>query len=218
VPIGEQEDWFYRGGVSVNYTQKIWSNLFAQARLSEYLYRYDKFDVLDFDLLNTNIGLFWIEPRLFGITFFANYDMYRLNDGGDWNDELFINHAAIIGAQKQFAITRGLSAYVGGSSSLSAKADPDTNQRHEHSIYGGAVLKMTDELETRLALRQSYYDYDEFARNDWNTIIDLGVAYRPFPYVSVIGGLSYSYNQSNIERFDYQTWNAGAGLRLEVKF
>ena len=63
VPEGEREDWLYRSGATVNYTPHIRGNLFGSASIGQYLYRYDEYDLLDFDLFSAEAGLFYILPK-----------------------------------------------------------------------------------------------------------------------------------------------------------
>ena len=124
-----------------------------------------------------------------------------------------------VGLQKTWRPARGHSYYMGYSSKFSVDADPDLFQRYEHTWFAGYNIKWTANLGTSISYRGSYYDYRNFgSRGDYNHILALNAVYEFNDWASVRGGLSYTWNLSDLDLFDYESGGIGGGVTLQIRF
>jgi|GEM_PF-588748 len=215
----EEEDTFFISGVYGSWTPKIKGNLFGEVSVRQHFYRYDEFDELfDTDIFDVDAGLIYIIPKLGDLAVFARYGYLRLNDGGDFGDELFANQSITIGAQKIFRISRGHKAFLGYTSEFSLDATVDASKRDEHVLFLGYEVKWTERLRTNLIYRGAYYNYDEFGRDDINQQLGIGLSFELTDWAKLSTNLSFTSNDSDIAGLDYEVWNVTGGLALEIQF
>jgi hypothetical protein len=211
----EQNDRFLVATVGLSYQPRIGNQWQFEFTAKQSVFRYEEFDVLDFDSLNIGGGVTYVEPRLWDIAFFGRYNYNRLTDKQE-HSEFFRNHTVNIGFQKAFILTRSHYLYAGYASQF-AFSDPEAAERDEHGIYGGYHLNITRSLESDLFYRIAYFTYHG-DREDLNQILNASLRFNVTKWASLTAFGSFGLNRSNKSIFDYQVFNTGAGLALNFKF
>lgn len=215
-------DWFWIGRVGASYQPRILPNLLGEATVQQQFFRYDEFRNLDFDSMNLGGGLTYIIQELWDIAVFGRYNFNRLTYGrdtlrGEEDDEFFRNHTATFGLQKIFPLSRAHYIYVGHTSQI-AISKPSDLQRNDYSLFAGYNVKLTRDVEAQVGYRFAYLDYNFHGREDLNQTVNVGVTYKPVEWLSLLASLSVGLNNSNQPINDYQVYNAGGGLGVQVKF
>ncbi len=210
-----QNDKFLVSSYGASYQPKIGDKLQLEFTAKQSSFRYDEFDILDFDSLNIGAGATYVIPKIWNIAVFARYNYNRLTDT-EHQREFFRNHTISMGLQKAFVLTRSHYLFAGYASQF-AFSDPELSRRDEHGIYGGYHLNITRSLETDLFYRIAYFNYVG-SRYDINNTLSAALRYNITKWASITASASYGWNRSDQEVFDYEVFNTGGGLSVNVKF
>lgn len=216
-PTGEQRDWYLRYGLAVSYTNRIKGPLFIDLSLQQYLFRYSKFDALDFDLTRFDGGLLVQAPWLSNAFFFARYTLQRITEPG-LGTAFFTNHAADLGVQKVWKISRGQQVFAGVAANLALDTSPGSGARNEYSATLGYSARLTERVTASASYRGSWNDYAEGPRTDWNHIVAAGVTYDATDWLRLGVNASFSHNDSNTSFADYDNFVAGCSIALRLAF
>jgi len=218
VNSGELDDYFYVGGLNAAWQQRIKGRFYADAYAGQHWYRYDDLSELDYEVGDAAVGLLVLLPELANSIFHVHYYYQRITqDIGD--DAIYQTHNLRTGLQKTILIDRLNSFNLGLLASFAMDTDPDILQRHEYAGTLGYNFKITRSLILSLSYRLTYYDYFNFEdRADWFHNAGATLAWRPNEFLELAAGYNYSFNDSNLEAFDYETQLAGPSLALKFKF
>ena len=215
VSAGEQSDSFWGWRSSVNWHPQITSRLMADIGVSQDMFRYNKFEFLDFESFSATAALVWVEPKLLNTAFILQYEFNRLTQDFD---SLMDSHSIRFGAQKIFIINRRNSI----STALIADWDIENNvpalKRNEYIADVAWRFLLTRKLELSLSYRYTWFDYAEVDRSDSFNSVGLNVIYSPKKWVQLYAGASYSFNDSNFDTYDYEAATLGGGLGVRLKF
>jgi hypothetical protein len=214
---GALEDFYLRTGVTTRYTNRLSGNWFLNTALSGHTILYDTFDVLDFLLVKGEAGLVYQAPWLSNTFLSAGYTGYWITQN-DLQTEAFRNHAATLGLQKIWKISRGMQIISGLSSEYSLSAEPVVPQRNEYAGYLGYQLKLTDKLALTASYRAAWLQYPNVERQDWNHVAALSATYSIKDWARVSLTASQAWNQSSVDFFSYENQVAGLGLALTLNF
>jgi hypothetical protein len=213
----EQGDWYLRTGALVSYTNRIEGPFFADISLEQSFFRYNEFDVLDFDLTRFQAGVLVQLPRLSDSFLFCRYRMERITEAG-FGSSLFTEHAIETGLQKVWKISRGQQLFGGIRCAVPIDTDPRGIQRDEYSLSLGYSLRLTERITAGASYRGSSYRYHHEGRADWNHILAAGVTYDAADWLRLGLNFAYTENTSNTSFAEYRSLVPGASLALRIAF
>lgn len=215
VSAGGKSDGFWGWRSSVNWHPRLSSRLIADVGVSQDMFRYNKYGVLDFESFSATAGLVWVEPRLRNTAFILQYEFNRLSQDFDG---LMDSHSIRFGVQKLFIINRRNSI----STSIMGDWDLDNNipqlKRDEYIADVAWRFLLTRKVELSVNYRYTWFDYADVDRADSFHSMGLNMVYTPQKWLQIYAGASYSFNDSNFDVYDYEAANVGGGLGARVKF
>lgn len=219
-PRNTEDDFFFQNSHMLGYTPQLGGGWFLRTAVGLQSFRYDQADLFDFDMLRGEIGPMYAFPRqgtaydplLGDLLLYANYNYYRITEPWEWDDVGFDNHGLGVGAEKTYRITRGQKLILGLGADLSIAANRDEPRRHEYAAGASYVVDWTESLQTSLAYRFAWYDYDTFGREDANQIASLNVEYKVTDWFRINASVSGIFNESNLGAFDYDAFNTGLSI------
>ncbi|GAB4246019.1 MAG: hypothetical protein OHK005_11700 [Candidatus Methylacidiphilales bacterium] len=209
-------DAYVVGQVGALWQPQIVGNLFGELSLRQQFFRYDEFDVLDFNAFNTGAGLFYLLSDFGDILVSLRYNYQRLSPRDSFA-AFYENHSITPGAQKVFPFSRAHYAYVGWNSQISF-TDPNGPQRDEHSLFVGYSANLTRSLVAQAYYRLAYFDYSRGNREDLNQTLSGGLSYNFTDWLSLNGSVAGTFNHSNQPAFDYDSVSVGGGLSMRYRF
>lgn len=215
--VGELDDYFWGGRIGFGYQPRIAKKLFLDIDLQQQLYRYDEFDALDFESMDANVGLVYIEPKLASTVFFAQFNYNRITND-DFGDELMNSVSVRAGAQKTFLIDRRNSIQLSVMGDWDISNDVDQLERNE---YIGDVtwrFKIMRDLVFALNYRYTWMDYQQVDRGDSLNILGASLTWSPRKWIDIYLVSNFSFNNSNIDAFDYDATTLGGGIGVKIKF
>lgn len=210
-----EHDFFLVGDALVSYQRRLTKDLLGDLSVRQSVFRYDRFDELDFESLNIGGGVTYVAHSLWDMAFSIRYNFNRLTDGSK-HDEFFKNHTLTLGAFKTFPLAKAHYLYAGYASTF-GWSDPVAPQRDEHGLYGGYHLNATRSLSADLFYRAAYFDYVN-NRDDINQTVAASLKYEPTKWLNVTLSTSLGFNNSNRNQFDYNVLNGGGTLAASIRF
>ena len=214
-PRGTRSDSFLAANIGAAWRPALSQELLAEISVGSSLFRYDQARELDFQKLSASAGLSWLVPRAQGIIVFGRYDFIEVLDSG--NNELLQDHEFSIGAQKIFVFGRSHS-FTTGLTGTVGLTTPQSQERDQAAIYAAYHLKITRSFEADFLYRYAAQFYGAGDRIDHNQTLSLALSLVANRWMRVAGSISVARNDSNRSPFDYDVFNFGGGLRLEVTF
>lgn len=211
-----EDDAFLVTGFGVSYQHEIGGSLLLTGAVRQQFFRYDEFSVLDFDSFNVSAQLTYILREFYEVAFFVRYN-YNILTQPTLSDEFFNNHTVTFGAQKSFALSRAHYWYTGADAVLSW-ADPSIAGRNEYGFFLGYGAQLTRALNASFFYRFGYFDYEAGGRHDINNSITAALAYTFFEHFTISGSVSSTWNNSNIDVFDYDVVTPGGALQAQLRF
>lgn len=212
-----QSDWYLRTGLAVAYTNRVRGPFFVDFSLEQYFFRYNRFDLLDFDTTHFEAAVLWQTPGRTDAFVFLRYRLERLTEGG-FGSTLLTNHVGEIGVQKVWKISRGQQISAALTADLALDTDPGSGARDEYALSLGYSLRLTERLSAALAYRGAFYAYREGSRKDGNHILSAGLTYEVADWLRL--GLSFAYTRdtSSVAFGDYESVVPGGSLGLHLSF
>jgi len=226
VPRGLLDDAYFFSTLGLDYTLPLSNFLFGRAGIYQSNYRYDEFDILDFDYVNMHAGLifgypvrdtYFFDPIFANSAFTLDYAYYNILESG-YGDTIFDNHSIIVRWDKSVPINRTQRLLLGLSADLSIAADRDDTRRHEFAALLGYEIVWSPKLRTSIVYRPGYYDYFEFGRGDWNHVASMTAAAQLTDWMVLVASVGFTGNQSNLDVFDYDRWDVGGQIGLQIQF
>lgn len=215
--VGELDDWFWGGRIGFGYQPRLAPRLFADFDIQQQIFRYDEFDALDFESLDASAGLLYIVPKLADSVFFTQFNYNRIT-GDNFGDELLNSVSVRAGVQKTFLINRRNSIQLSLMGDWDIYNDVDQLERNE---YIGDVtwrFKIMRDLVFALNYRYSWLDYQKVDRSDSLSIVGASLVWSPKKWLDVYAVSNFSFNDSSLDAFDYETATLGGGLGVKIKF
>lgn len=179
-------------------------------------FRYDRFNVLDFNSVDFGAGLGYHLEKLGGIDLFIRYNFNQLLSAAT-DDTFFKNHTITAGAQKAVPFSQAHYSFF-GVTGQTGFSDPKLAGRSELAAYAGYHLQATRNLEFDLLYRYAYIIYQEIERNDHNQTVSASLRYRITDWFSISASSYAGWNRSDREVFNYDVVNGGGALTLSVQF
>lgn len=211
------QDFFMKYDVAVGYVNRISGPWSMDVTLSQSFFRYDKFDALDFDLTRAGAGIAYQADWLGDASFFLRYNFYELTKAG-FGAQIARIHTLSAGVQKIWKVSQGQQLFLGLASEPSLDATPAVAQRHEHSIFGGWSLRLTDKLTAQLSARVGYHVSAVTDREDWNYVGLASASYALTDWARLGVSGSVSWNESNKSIYTYRNVVAGVFVGLNLTF
>jgi hypothetical protein len=84
--------------------------------------------------------------------------------------------------------------------------------------YAGVNIALLQPLTLQLAYRLRGLSYYQDSRFDYDNTVNASLLFRFKDYVTVRGYVGYVYSNSDTPIFDYETFTAGVGLGLSLRF
>lgn len=215
---GRLGDSFLTSTFGLAYHKALRPALMIDASVRGSLYRYNRFNELDFRSLDPSVSLTWLPPRLENTALYVRYGYNQLTAASDGH-EFFNGHSVAVGAQKVWPLARAHSVIAGVQTQWSW-ADPSESQRDEYSAYVGYHLDIARNFSTDLNYRFAVFDYRDstLGRRDRSHIVTLGFRYALEEWLSISATTFWNSNSSNYDVFGYEVWNIGGNLGLSAKF
>lgn len=218
VSAGAKEDWFFAGGATFTWQPRIARRFYFDSFVSENWYRYDKFNILDYEALEGSAGVIVLMPEIWNTLWHVHYYYERITQGID-ETPIYQTHNIRAGVQKALPIDHHNSINLSLLASLSLDATPRELQRHEYSAAVGWNYKVTHRWLLNLSYRVLYYDYFNLeGRQDWNHNFAAALIFRPWEWMDLVASWNYTLNRSNKPAFDYDTQLAGPALSIKARF
>jgi hypothetical protein len=210
-----RSDSFLAANVGAAWRPAIRQDLVADFSGGISIFRYDRARELDFEKLWAGVGLSWAVPRAQGIIIFGRYDFSEVLDAS--SNELLQDHELSVGAQKIFVL--GRSHYLAtGLTGIVGLSTPRSQQRDQAAIHVAYHLQVTRSVDLDLLYRYAGQFYNEGDRIDGNQTLSLALGIAATRWLRVAGLVSAARNDSNQTAFEYDVFNVGGGLKLEVTF
>jgi hypothetical protein len=212
---GSRSDSFLVANVGTAWRPAIRPDLIADFSGGMSVFRYDRASELDFEKLWLGVGLSWAVPRAPGVMVFGRYDFSEVLDGS--SNELLQDHEFSVGAQKIFVL--GRSHYLAtGLTGILGLSTPRSEQRDQAAIHAAYHLQVTRSFDVDLLYRYAAQFYNEGGRIDRNQTLSLALGIAATRWLRVAGLISAARNDSNQNAFEYDVFNVGGGVKLEVTF
>lgn len=216
-PSGEVSDWFWGARAGVGYQARVAKRLFVDADVQQQLFRYDRFDALDFESLDVNAGLLYVEPRLADSIFFVQFNYNRITND-DFSNGLLNSTSVRAGVQKNFLIDRRNSIALSLMGDWDMSNDVTQLERNEYIGDLTYRFKIMRDLVFSLSYRYTWFDYRNLDRGDSLHLIGASLTWSPRKWIDVYATSNFSFNNSNLDAFDYQTSLLGGGIGVKIKF
>ena len=212
---GSRSDSFLAANVGAAWRPAIRQDLIADFSGGISVFRYDRASELDFEKLWAGVGLSWAVPRAPGIIVFGRYDFSEVLDAS--SNQLLQDHEFSVGAQKTFVL--GRSHYLAtGLTGVVGLSTPRSEQRDQAAIHAAYHLQITRSFDVDLLYRYAAQFYNEGGRIDRNQTLSLSLGIAATRWLRVAGSISAARNDSNQSAFEYDVFNLGGGLKLEMTF
>jgi hypothetical protein len=212
---GSRSDSFLAANIGAAWRPAIRRDLVADFSGGISVFRYDRASELDFEKLWAGVGLSWAVPRAAGVIVFGRYDFSEVLDAS--SNELLQDHELSVGAQKIFVL--GRSHYLAtGLTGIVGLSTPRSQQRDQAAIHAAYHLQIARSFDVDLLYRYAAQFYNEGGRIDRNQTLSLALGIAATRWLRVAAAISAARNDSNQSAFEYDVFNVGGGIKLEVTF
>lgn len=212
---GELDDWYFGSRVATGWQHVLGERFVVDLSVLQDMYVYDELDILDFESLETAVSLLYALP--WGKDFFliGQYHFNRLTQ--DFED-IMLSHSGRFGVQKAWAINRRNTINLALLGDWDIDTDVDALKRHQYTGALTWTFKLIPKVNLILGYNYIFYDYTEYDRDDHLHNVGLSLNWTPFNWLDVYASYNHSFNESNINAFDYEDGTAGLGLGLRLRF
>ena len=215
IPQGSRSDSFVAANLGGAWRPAIRQDLIADVSAGSSIFRYDRASELDFEKLWAGVGLSWAAPRASGIIAFIRYDFSEVLDAS--SNELLQDHELSLGGQKIFAF--GRSHFLAtGLTGIAGFSTPSSQQRDQVAVHADYHLQVTRSFDVDLLYRYAVQFYTAGDRIDRNQTLSLGMGVAATRWLRVGGSISAARNDSNESAFEYDVFNLGGGVKVEITF
>ena len=212
----EQDDWFWRTTVGAIYAPRFGNNLLGNIHIGQDIFRYDKFDELNFESLTIGAGLTYNLWFFYGINAGLEYNYDRLTSEG-YGDEIYSDQRLTLSLSRNFILSRAHYFYV-VAAAQAGWSDPEEAARDEFTLLTGYHVRLARSFELDLFYRLGFFHYTEADREDVNQTVQFSARYNFTKWLSANASFGASFNDSNRTGFDYQALNTSAGFFVSWKF
>jgi len=214
---GEQSDSFLVSSLQAGWQPRLAGLWFADVEISQSVYRYDIFDVLDFEVFEAGANFARIFPRFGNIVVYAG-PQFQYITNNSFQDELLTSSSIEGGVQKIVLLDRRNSIHIGATVDWGLSSNVDEVFRREVTAEAAWRFKIMRDLIFTPSVRYTYYDYTRVPRDDEMAVAELNVTWMPTRWMEVAVSGSHISNDSNLELFDFDTNTFGASLGVKLRF
>jgi len=211
------EDFYSTTELRLSYLPQLRGNTFGEFSAGYSFYRYTDHSMLDFDRLETSLGLIHAFRELNDLSAWLRYNHIRLLTATD-RDELYTDHSIELGLYYPIPLGARHLAFGSYSSEFSLDGNPGRAGRHEHGLTAGYKYSLTDRLELASFYRFYVLDYLEGSRTDLLHSTGLSLTAQLTDRIDLVVSGSYSLNDSNLAVHDYEVGDVGANLSFKLEF
>jgi hypothetical protein len=214
---GGDDDVFWGGRVSLTAQPRLARNLYGDILVSQQIYRYDRFDVLDYEFFEASAGVIYVEPRLMdSILYIQGYFNRMTTD--DFSEDIVNSFSVRAGIQKTILFDRKNSLHVNLMGDWDVDTDEEALDRFEYVADLGYSFKIMRDLVLGASYRFTWFDYREVDRADGLSLLGLNLTWSPRKWIDIYAAASYSFNESDVDVFDYEAATAGGGAGVRIRF
>lgn len=215
----DRSSWVFTSSASIAWRPHLAQGWFADLGLGYDVIRYDRTNAIDYENMNTRVGVFRVIPDLDDTIVFARYEYQRITTqslaDGDYNAQRIR-----AGLQKTLWTAPGkqLVGTVSGAYEWSAK--PESLQRNEVAAEIAYRQSITDSLYAVVSAKASRFDFDEFGREDWTYACSAGIVWQINHRFSANASIFFDKNESNVfgAANEYEAWSGGLGFGAQWTF
>ena len=178
-------------------------------------YRYDDHDELNFHLYTGGLTAGYQIDDLWTVLFNNSYNIFYNEDS---YDAFFKETDHQLTLYRNIPIDDQWGAFAGYQIQFRNTA-PAHFSRVENDLFAGVRYAIDEKWMAQLYERLERQDYTQRgARKDWNilTVLSLTYYFNDWCNARIFG--SYTQNDSNQDVADYNNFNGGGGVNLQVKF
>lgn len=214
---GGEDDFFWGGRVSLGAQPRIARNLYGDIIVSQQIYRYDRYDFLDYEYLEAGAGLILVEPRLWDTIFFVQGYFNRMTTD-DFSEDIVNSWSVRAGVQKTFLIDRRNTLHINIMGDWDLDTDEAYVDRYEYIADVGYTFKLLPGLVFGASYRFTWFEYQQVDRSDALNLVGVNLVWSPRKWIDVYLSASYSFNESDVDVFDYEAATIGGGAGVRVRF
>jgi len=190
----------------------------AQIYAREQIFRYDFLSVLDFNTLAGGVQLTQVFNDAMGLNVYTGYSHSRFTSENT-AIEFYREHDLNYGMYIPYQIAPGHLAYLGGQFDYHASyPSKTTDDRCDYAAFFGYSVNITRQLLAQLTYRYTFTENLDQFREDHNQVVGGSFNWNFTPYTSLKGFTSFTANDSTLVAGDYNVFNVGGSLALNVKF
>ncbi|MBL9129745.1 MAG: hypothetical protein JNG86_01000 [Verrucomicrobiaceae bacterium] len=216
--------WIARPGLRAAWMPRLSENWSMLAMSYYSLWRYSRASFLDFDDFGGQIGLqyqssgTWIPGGLPENSGWLQYRYQRQMQPWDWGQGLFDTHFIEAGLRRACKLAPQIGAWLGTNAAFSLEGRPDLFRRHEYSVQAGSQWQISPRLALTGIYRLAWFKTVETRRDDYNHFFLLGLNYQLTRHLQASLFVNGVHNISDVQIFDYQALNTGAGASLSLSW
>ena len=213
----EEGDAYFSGVVALGFQPQFGDNWFLDLSVSQEFYRYNTYEVLDFESTDLGIGLFKVLSSLDDLVVGARYG-YRRMTSGSISEETYSRNGLALSAQKTFLIDRKNSWYVNATADFDAQSDPEVLERYEYAGQIGYDFRLTHDLKLSAFYRYAWRDYQNADLDEGNHILGVAATVVVGPNVRLETSAVWTENDSDLDALDYTASSVGLAANFRVDF
>ena len=214
---GGEDDVFWASQISVGAQPRLADRLYLDTFVSQQVYRYDKFDLLDYEYFQASMGVVYLEPRLWDSILFSQIQ-YGRTTSDNFGQDVLNSYSLLAGIQKTLVIDRQNSIYMNFMGDWDLDSDVNELEHAEYIADLSYRYKIMRDLVLSASYRFTWFDYYNVDRNDALNLMGLYLNWSPRKWINLYVGGVYNINNSNVDVFDYNANNLGGGLGLQIRF
>jgi Putative beta-barrel porin 2 len=214
---GGDDDFFWGGRVSVTAQPRLGRRLYGDVMVGQQIYRYDRYDFLDYEYFEASAGLIYLEPKLMDSILYVQGYFNRMTTD-DFGEDIVNSFSIRAGIQKAVVFDRKNSVHVNLMGDWDVHTDDDLLDRFEYTADLGYNYKIMRDLVFGASYRFTWYDYRDIDREDALSLLGVNLVWSPRKWLDVYVSGSYSFNESNLDVFDYEAATVGGGLGVRLRF
>jgi hypothetical protein len=214
---GGEDDVFWASQISLGAQPRLTDRLYLDTFISQQIYRYDKFDLLDYEYLQASLGVIYLEPRLWDSILFAQGQFGRTTSD-NFGQDVLNSFSLLAGIQKTLVFDRRNSLYMNLMGDWDVDSDVNELEHAEYIVDFSYRFKIMRDLVASASYRFTWFDYYNVDRSDALNLMGVYLNWSPRKWVNMYVGAVFNINESNVDVFDYSANNLGGGVGVQIRF
>jgi len=208
------DDSVFLEDVGASFSPALIEPLVSSLYYNHNLTRFNSFSEFDFDADTAGLHLGLPVADLFTLygDFSATRYYYR-----EHGHEFYKFYNTELGIGREQRLSRRASLDFGYQLDWRPSSPSELN-RIDNAVYLGANFALVDKLTAQFYYRIRVREYYQDSHTDLDQILNLTLVYSFNDYISARISATYGLNSSSESVRDYNVYNAGAGLNLNIKF